>query len=520
MRRAASSPVTPDRPIAAGRAALGAFASALILLAGAGPAQALETIELKIPILETSFTLKVSELVDSRALFNGRSDLAELNRATGGRLGRQLHQLLATPLPLSLRPVVDQALGSPLLEQALLVLSSLGTVRGQSTDLSGERLQEVLIQASGQGQPTVLNLLQAIPGESVSLDLGRAIDLLQRLRRQQRQAERLLAAGKPASPPAPADARIDLPLRERRLELVVPHRQEPLVVHVVEPARAGQGRLVLLSHGLWDSPDSFRGWARLLASRGSTVLMPIHPGSDRGQRQAMLNGQAPPPRPAELRLRPLDLQVLIDAAADQRLGLAPGTETGKVVVIGHSWGATTALQLAGVRPSARQLAARCLNPSDPDRNLSWTLQCSWLSDADQAALADSRVIAVAAVSPPTQLLFDHGAARELSARVLLVSGSRDWVVPPDLEALEPFRGSLGRGHQLVLAQGGDHFNLRPGEAPDGGVLGHLLAAWVEGAFAAGDRVRPGPGAPPLLPAHGWGHGAIPLVDVSGQLAPL
>jgi len=498
----------------------GALASALVLLAGAGPARALDFIELKIPLLDTSFNLKLSELANPQALLNGRSDLADLNRATGGRVGRELRQLLDTPLPLSLLPVVDQALGSPLLEQALLVLSSFGSVNGQNTDLSGERLQQVLIQASGQGQPTLLTLLQAIPGDSVRLDLGRAVELLQRLRRQQHQAERLLAAGQPSAPPAASEVLGPLPLRERRLKLAVAHRQKPLVVELVEPVRPGRGRLVLLSHGLWDSPESFRGWARLLASRGTTVLMPIHPGSDSGQRQAMLNGKAPPPRPAELRLRPLDLQAVINAAASERLGLAPGSQTGKVVVIGHSWGATTALQLAGVRPSARQLAARCHNPADPDRNPSWALQCSWLSDADQAALADPRVIAVAAVSPPTQLLFDHGAARELSARVLLVSGSRDWVVPPDLEALQPFRGILRRGHQLVLAQGGDHFNLRPGGAPAGGVLGTLLAAWVEGAFAAGDGVRPGPGAPPLLPAHGWGHAAIPLVDVSGQLAPL
>ena len=75
------------------------------------------------------------------------------------------------------------------------------------------------------------------------------------------------------------------------------------------------------------------------------------------------------------------------------------------------------------------------------------------------------------MSPPVSLLFPKGSGADLSARVLLVSGSRDWVVPPDPEAITPMRWGRRLGNQLVLASGGDHFNLRPEEQPDGGVLG-------------------------------------------------
>lgn len=54
---------------------------------------------------------------------------------------------------------------------------------------------------------------------------------------------------------------------------------------------------MLISHGLWDSPASFEGWARHLASHGYTVLLPYHPGSDQSQQQAMLSGKVPPPVP-------------------------------------------------------------------------------------------------------------------------------------------------------------------------------------------------------------------------------
>ena len=141
-----------------------------------------------------------------------------------------------------------------------------------------------------------------------------------------------------------------------------------------------------------------------------------------------------------------------------------------------------------------------------------------MSSADRSGLGDKRVIAVAAVSPPLNLLFDHGASRGMHARALLVSGSRDWVVPPDVEAIEPFGRSTMGGHQLVLVSGGDHFNLRAPASGNGGPLAPLLLAWVKGAFAAGPQVRPAAAAPPLLPPAGWGSSAMPLVEVRGQAA--
>ena len=102
--------------------------------------------------------------------------------------------------------------------------------------------------------------------------------------------------------------------------------------------------------------------------------------------------------------------------------------------------------------------------------------------------------------------------------MLLVSGSRDWVVPPDPEAIQPMRWGKTLGNQLVLVQDGDHFNLRPGQNSAGGALGPLLLAWTEAAFAAGPAVRPSPGAAPLLTGQGWGNADLPMADVTSRLA--
>jgi hypothetical protein len=115
------------------------------------------------------------------------------------------------------------------------------------------------------------------------------------------------------------------------------------------------------------------------------------------------------------------------------------------------------------------------------------------------------------------LLFSSAELQSNAGRLLVVSGTHDWVVPPDPEALAPMRRAVGFGHQLVLAKGGDHFNLRPGRHPNGGVLTPLLLRWVDAVYAAGAAVRPAQGASGLLRPGDWSNPSIPLRDVSAQL---
>jgi predicted dienelactone hydrolase len=448
-------------------------------------------VELQLPLLQLSFDVEVSELANPDRLLHGSSDLAEIDRATDGALGRRIGELFSTPLPVSTQALLRNSVGTPMFEQVLLLASTLGSIDGVPADPNGAELSEALRKASASGDVTIQAVLQALPA-------------IRRLRDQFSPAKALEArlSSVPVDPAQAADG--SLPTSRGDQLLPVKHRPAPLRIVVIRPERQANGRLVVISHGLWDSPSSFEGWARHLASHGYSVVLPEHPGSDSSQQRAMLSGKVPPPSPQELRLRPLDVSAVID--------------TRRVVVFGHSWGATTALQLAGAAPSSRRLRERCDNLADPERNISWVLQCNFLTAADGPSLADPRVVAVAAVSPPISLLFDHNAARTMNARTLLISGSRDWVVPPGPEAIQRFRHPSEQGHQLVLAKGGDHFNLR-GHG-DGGPLRVLLLRWTDAAYAAGPAVLPQVGAPPLLAPTAWGNPLIPLVLVpTASLVP-
>jgi len=493
-----------------------------LLLAGlisfTSPALAVDEVVVELPLLGSSLRVNIRELSSAEALLQGNSDLAELDRASDGALGRKLLTLLNQPLPVSFRQLAEASVGAPLLEQALLLVSSFGAIEGRSPDLTGVALKQALETASAaspNGQPTLLQLIKAIPGERVRLNLGRAQVVFERMLRHRRQAEQLMATAVPAPVAAPISTAP--PVQPQLVSLRVPHRSEPLELLLIQPQAQPNGRLVIISHGLWDSPASFEGWAQHLVANGYTVVLPRHPGSDKHQQEQVLTGQAPPPSPAELGLRARDVSAINDAIASGSLLAGSGVDPQRLVVIGHSWGATTALQLAGLQPQDSSLQARCNNLNDVDRNLSWTLQCSWIRGVNQASIHDPRVIAVVAVSPPVSLLFPRGASQQMQGRVLLVSGTHDWVVPPDPEALQPFRQSTSRGNQLVLVQGGDHFNLRPGRSADGGVLGPLILEWTNRAFAAGSAVKPLPGSPPLMPSGSWGSTSKPMADVTATL---
>jgi predicted dienelactone hydrolase len=477
------------------------------------PAEAVDRLQLRLPVMEMTITLDIAQVRTAAELIQANPDLQELDRAGEGAVLRLLNQLLTAPLPEQTGGVAEQMVGHPLLEQALVAASELVEVEGLPTDTSGRMVSDALAATYRDGQPTVLGLLQNMPGESITLNLQALAFYAQRLQNNWDDARQLVQQGTPAVPaPSSLLASAATGWTREQLSLSVVHRPQPISLTVVKPTGAANGRLVVISHGLWDDPASFEGWGRLLASQGYTVLLPRHPGSDSQQQKAMLLGDQPPPGPEELRLRPLDVQALLDGI--EAGSLLPGTalNTSAVAVVGHSWGAVSALQLGGLGTTSRKLKDRCQDPRDPERNLSWILQCSWLTGAEQGSLADPRVTTVVAVSPPLMLLFDETSAPSAQAKALFVSGTSDWVVPPDPEAVTPLRRGqpMARGHRLVLVSGGDHFNLwAPADQADPPVLGPLILAWIHEQLGVSTTFT--------FSAGRWGSSARPLVDVTSGL---
>jgi predicted dienelactone hydrolase len=499
-----------DRLVSGVRAA--AFAS-LLSISWAGSVSAVERLTIELPLLDVNVSLNLKGARTTAELIEANPDLQELDQAGDGSVSRLLAQLLTAPLPQRTSSVLEQSVGHPLLEQALLAASDLVKVEGLPADTSGRVLSDALQAAYRDGEPNVLGLLRRVPGKSLSIDFQALAFSAKRLQTNQDDARALVKQGI-ATAPAPrslAESGSDGWTRAQ-IRFPVSHRPEPLDITVLTPEKTSNGKLVVISHGLWDEPGSFEGWGRLLAANGYAVLLPSHPGSDADQQKDLLSGAAAPPSSEELRFRPMDVSALLDGVEAGNLLSGQQISVDDVAVVGHSWGATAALQLSGLQTTSRKLKTRCQDPRDPDRNLSWVLQCSWLSGADQGSLADPRVKAAVVVSPPMRLLFDETSGPSLQAKVLLVSGTNDWVVPSDPEAVVPLKGGnpLANGHRLVLAAGGSHFNLwAPADQKEPPILGPMILAWINEQLAVP--------SPHTFSGGGWGNTTVPLVDVTGQL---
>lgn len=195
--------------------------------------------------------------------------------------------------------------------------------------------------------------------------------------------------------------------RERKVPVTVlwPSRDEPR-----QPSP-----LVVLSHGGAGQRGSYEYLATHLARHGYVVAIPEHVGSDTGALLRGMRERRSGPRAAlramvedegEWRARPADVTFVIDRAArwnETDPELAGRIDLGRVGVLGHSYGAYTALAIAGAR--VRLEGA--------------------LSD-----LSDPRVDAIVALSPSGPGgwgWFSEESFRSVDVPALLVTGSRDAV---------------------------------------------------------------------------------------------
>ena len=296
-----------------------AFLGGLALAGFAAPVQALERLVLPMPFLETSVTINLGEAGSASELIRSSPDLEDLQSASGGQLLDLISKIFLAPLPVETKAFLEGSTGQPLLEQALIAATDLVDLEGVDPDTSGRMLTDSLVRAERNGQSNVLGFLRELPGEQASIDLSRVADAANRLKANQEQGVALAKAGPAATVTPSLRAALKPSWTRQVIRLSVTHRPQPLRVLTMVPSGSANGRLVVISHGLWDDPESFEGWGEVLAAQGYTVLLPDHPGSDFSQQKAMLAGDRPPPGPEELRLRPLDVSALLDAVESGRL---------------------------------------------------------------------------------------------------------------------------------------------------------------------------------------------------------
>ena len=235
-------------------------------------------------------------------------------------------------------------------------------------------------------------------------------------------------------------------------------RSFPLNLYLPQQQTTQSVPLIVISHGLGSDRTTFEYFAKHLAGYGFAVAVPEHPGSNASQIQALLTGldnDVTPPQ--ELIDRPLDITFLLD---ELERDYGEQLDTQNVGIIGQSFGAYTALAVAGAELNIEQLELSCQN-LDESWNVSLLLQCLALELPEyelEFNLKDDRITSAIAINPLTSAVFGETGMSKIDIPVMLVSGSADPVTPALPEQIIPFTWLTTDNKYLALLKGGTHFS--------------------------------------------------------------
>jgi predicted dienelactone hydrolase len=184
-----------------------------------------------------------------------------------------------------------------------------------------------------------------------------------------------------------------------------------------------------------------------LASWGYLVVAPDHPHDT-------LGASDPDHRPEVLRARPQQVSAAIDALLASPLG-AHG-DSARIGVAGHSFGAFTALALAGGRIDVAALRASCA--AAPDQ-----LACGGLDDALTQPIVDTfpdpRITSAVALAPAGRIAFGAAGLAAIGVPVQLQAGAADTLASPADEVGPMFDALAAAPRSYAVLDRAAHFSF-------------------------------------------------------------
>jgi predicted dienelactone hydrolase len=381
----------------------------------------------------------------------------------------QLRQTLITPVDLN--PVaISQFFYSP---QGELILKRVGQVIQTNSHQSGfYALRSALILAATKKEGlTLLNVLQIFPSDALRINSDNGLAIISELDNLfqitqntvsivKEQADREIQKSPSINFSKLPDLRKpgNISFSQVSLELEDPDRHRKLPVDFYLPQRQGIAPtpLIVISHGLGSDRTTYAYLGKHLASYGFAVAAIEHPGSNASQIQALLSGfarEVTPPQ--EIIDRPLDIKFLLDFLESN---YSRQLDVRRVGILGQSFGAYTALTLAGAPLNFDNLETTCKQLND-SLNISLILQCLGLKvPSSKYNFQDRRIAATIAINPLTSGFFGKESVSKIKIPTMIVSGSADAVTPALTEQIEPFTWLTVKDKYLVVLQNGTHFS--------------------------------------------------------------
>lgn len=215
--------------------------------------------------------------------------------------------------------------------------------------------------------------------------------------------------------------------------------------------------VVVFSHGYGSIRSDLRYLAEHLASHGYVVAALEHPGSNftANKGENSLKAQ-------EFLARPRDISFVVDELEkinqNSNNPLQGKLATNQVMVVGYSFGGTTALALGGGELQIASLKQSCAeNAAKLSRVQSFLCVAQELPE-NSYQLRDPRIKQIVALNPATSLLFGKTGLTKVQVPTLVLTGSTDEITPALSEQIIGF-AKIPAPKWLAAVVGGTHLSV-------------------------------------------------------------
>ncbi|NES03423.1 MAG: alpha/beta hydrolase [Okeania sp. SIO2F4] len=442
-----------------------------------------------IPLLLITFSAKAAEQIylNYGILRIGVSLTALENYAETGKVDEELkfyllfinaenQQKLRNILnfQLKINPIqLAQGLSSQMGENLLNYLGAMIQVDGKNGAVA---IREALITTAESQDFTPINLLQNFSGQ-IQFDIIKILttkreffSLIQDTEKLLLEVKQLTLTAATTEPKVNFSRLPDLRqvgnfyFYQETLKLNDKNRKRQFLVNLYLPSNLSKTQtipVVILSPGLAAKLTQWQHLAKHLASHGFAVAKVQHPGSDFNHFQAFLDGEEKNIfQLQEFINRPLDISYLLDELELRNKSQFQGKLNLKNVgMAGQSFGAYTALALAGAKINFEQLKQDCL-PQIKSLNPSLFLQCRALELPQKIYnLRDERIKSVLVMDPVNRSIFGRSGLTHINIPIFWVAGSEDQLTPVVIEQVYPFTWLPVKEKYFMLTKGAKHLDF-------------------------------------------------------------
>ncbi len=409
-----------------------------------------------------SIPVSIKELIDwSNGEDATNSELASWLNLLGFKDRKGLTKFLNTPL------VRDKSMARQILRSwsGRKLLDEVSDLILMDEDSSGESVLDTLEKLLNEkDEVTTFDLLNSLSVKAIHIDLDGWIEVANNwrseLKKQQKLISDLVSTNEVSS--LIEESNLSGPeIKETEYEFIslsVPHRNEPLELEIWNPSFRKKTRKnwIMLMPGLGGDRSHFNWLARSLSHNGWPVVVLAHPGSDSIALEALVRGRLPLSGAEVIPDRINDLDSVLQA---KELGLIDISEE-KVVLMGHSLGALTAILASGAKIDD-QLDDRCQKVLDnlSLTNLSSLLQCQLVDINLPDRKSMKNLSAIVGMNSFGSFLWQKNLDNQINIPLFLTGGTFDLVTPSISEQLGLLLTlSSSPLSRVLLIEGASHFS--------------------------------------------------------------